>query len=171
MKKISIFLLAGLTILLSACGFHLRNSQELPFHTIYIGLPESNEFRAILARNIRAASSTEVVSNRDEAEAIFLITLDQPAKVILSLNASGRVREYQLRRQFNFRVQDKKGRDLMVPASIQIHRDISFSDDLVLSKESEEALLWRDIQNDLVQQVLRRLAAAKRKPLESDEVN
>jgi LPS-assembly lipoprotein len=42
-----------------------------------------------------------------------------------------------------------------------IRRDISFSDALVLSKEAEEVLLWRDIQNDLVQQLLRRLAAAK----------
>lgn len=170
MKKISILLLAGLALLLSACGFHLRNSQELPFRTIYLGLPESNEFRALLARNIRAASNTEVVSSRDGAEAIFLVTQDQQAKVILSLNTSGRVREYQLRRQFSFRVQDGTGRDLMVPASIQLHRDVSYSDDQVLSKEAEELLLWRDMQNDLVQQIMRRLSVAKRQPIDPDEV-
>jgi len=31
----------------------------------------------------------------------------------------------------------------------------------VLAKESEEALLYRDMQSDLVQQILRRLAAIK----------
>jgi len=30
-----------------------------------------------------------------------------------------------------------------------------------LSKESEEALLYRDMENDLIQQILRRLAAVK----------
>ncbi|MFN0162016.1 MAG: LPS assembly lipoprotein LptE, partial [Burkholderiales bacterium] len=34
-----------------------------------------------------------------------------------------------------------------------------FNDTQVLAKESEEALLYRDMQTDMVQQVLRRLAA------------
>ena len=46
-------------------------------------------------------------------------------------------------------------------STITLRREITFSDDLVLSKESEEALLLRDMQNDLVQQLMRRLAAAK----------
>ncbi|WP_416142349.1 LPS assembly lipoprotein LptE, partial [Hydrogenophaga sp.] len=49
------------------------------------------------------------------------------------------------------------------PSQIVLRRDITYNDNLVLSKEAEEALLWRDIQNDLVQQILRRLAAAKLK--------
>lgn len=40
---------------------------------------------------------------------------------------------------------------------------MTFDDAALLSKEGEEILLWRDIQNDLVQQLMRRLAAAKRK--------
>jgi LPS-assembly lipoprotein len=31
----------------------------------------------------------------------------------------------------------------------------------VLAKEQEEVLLWRDMQNDMVQQIMRRLAAVK----------
>ncbi len=38
----------------------------------------------------------------------------------------------------------------------------------MLSKESEEALLWRNIQHDLVQQLLRRLAAAKAPPAKAE---
>jgi LPS-assembly lipoprotein len=51
----------------------------------------------------------------------------------------------------------------MVPpnANITIYRDISFNDTQVLSKESEEALLWREMQSDMVQQLIRRLAAAR----------
>jgi LPS-assembly lipoprotein len=39
---------------------------------------------------------------------------------------------------------------------------------LVLSKESEELLLLRDMQGDLVQQLMRRLAAAKLQPVKQD---
>lgn len=56
---------------------------------------------------------------------------------------------------------DLKGREFIAPTEIVLVRDISFSDERVLAKEQEEALLYRDMQNDMVQQMMRRLAAAK----------
>jgi LPS-assembly lipoprotein len=44
---------------------------------------------------------------------------------------------------------------------VLLTRDVSYSDAQVLAKEAEEALLYRDMQSDMVQQILRRLVAAK----------
>jgi LPS-assembly lipoprotein len=111
---------------------------------------------------------------------------DRSEKNILSLTAAGRAREYQLVRTFSFRVHglapaqsaaqpkysDAPARagptEYIPPSTITLRREITFSDDLVLSKESEEILLWRDIQGDLVQQLMRRLAAAKLQPVKQD---
>ena len=41
-------------------------------------------------------------------------------------------------------------------------RDVTFNDTEILAKEQEEQLLFRDMQTDMVQQIMRRLAAAKR---------
>ena len=177
-----ILLLAGL---LAACGFKLRGSAELPgyklpFATIAITLPPTSEFYAQLKRNIEASSpGTRVVAEAKDAEAVLTVLGDSVEKIILSLNAAGRAREYQLVRKFSFKVHPNvpsaapgaqvKYSDApitvpveYIPASIIIlKREITFSDDLVLSKASEEALLWRDMQSDLVQQLMRRLAAAK----------
>jgi LPS-assembly lipoprotein len=150
-----------LTATLAACGFQLRGSYALPFNTLHIGVPETAELHAQIRRNVEAGSSTKVVSTATEAEASLNVLSDRPQKNILSLDASGRVREFQLVRTFSFRVVDAKGGVMIAPSQIIIRRDISFSDAQVLSKEAEEVLLWRDIQNDLVQQLLRRLAAAK----------
>jgi LPS-assembly lipoprotein len=38
---------------------------------------------------------------------------------------------------------------------------MAFDETQVLAKEAEEALLYRDMQTDLVQQIMRRLAAMK----------
>lgn len=146
---------------LAACGFQLRGAFPLPFETIYISLPETAELRALLRRSIAAGSNARVVDTQKEAQATLLVLGDAAVKTIVSLNAAGRAREFQLVRTFSFRVADNSGRDWLPQSQIVIRRDITFSDDLVLSKESEEVLLWRDIQNDLVQQMLRRLAAAK----------
>ncbi|HTJ96835.1 MAG TPA: LPS assembly lipoprotein LptE [Rhodocyclaceae bacterium] len=147
--------------LLTACGFQLRGNYDLPFDSLYISLPESSQLHAVLKRSIEASSKTRVSSDSQTAQALLTVIADQQAKNILSLNSSGRVREYQLVRSFTFRVHDIGGRDFVPQATIVIRRDMTFSDDQVLAKESEEALLWRDMQTDLVQQVMRRLSKAK----------
>jgi len=152
---------------LSACGFQLRGMHPLPFDTLYVALPESNELRAIIKRNVEASSQTHVVGDAKDAQATLTIVADTQAKNILSLNSAGRVREFQLVRLFTFRVQDAKGQEYLPVSTIRISRDITFNDTTVLAKDAEEGLLWRDIQNDLVQQLLRRLGAARLKPAES----
>lgn len=156
-----------LPLLLTACGFQLRGSYSLPYDTLYVALPETNALRATLRRNIEAASETRVVSEAKGAQATLTVLADLPVKNILSINSAGRVAEYQLVRNFTFQVTDKEGRALVPASTLSIRRDITFSDAAVLSKESEESLLWRDIENDLVQQLLRRLAA-KPKVVEED---
>ncbi len=154
------------TLLVSACGFQLRGAFSLPFDTLYIALPEISELRAVLKRNVEASTQTRVVADAKDAQAILTIVGDTPQKDILSLNSAGRVREFQLVRVFTFRLHDGKGQDFIPISTIRITREITFNDAAVLSKETEEALLWRDIQNDLVQQLLRRLTVAKLKPAE-----
>jgi LPS-assembly lipoprotein len=56
---------------------------------------------------------------------------------------------------------DDKGRDLVAPGSVELIRDLTYDDSNVLAKQQEETLLWRDMESDLVQQLMRRLAAAK----------
>lgn len=165
LRTLLALLLAGL---LGACGFQLRGAYVLPFDKIYVTLPETNELHAQLKRALATGSNARVVGAQKDAQATLLILDDRSAKNILSLAATGQAREFQLVRSFAFRVVDGKGRDWLPRTQIEIHRDISFSDNLVLSKDLEEALLWRDIQLDLVQQLMRRLAASK-PPLEVTE--
>ncbi|MFA7270645.1 MAG: LPS assembly lipoprotein LptE [Sterolibacterium sp.] len=159
--KWQVLLSALLAVLLTACGFQLRGAYPLPFDKLYINLPDTTELHAQLKRSITAGSNASIVANQKEAQATLLIPSDVTAKNILSLSATGRAREFQLVRTFTFRLVDGKGRDWLPLSQIVVRRDITFTDDLVLSKESEESMLWHDIQNDLVQQILRRLSAAK----------
>ncbi len=161
MNMTRILLILFCATLLSACGFQLRGEVDLPYSSIYIALPESNTLRAKLARNISAGSKTALVNSAKESQAVLGIAGDSMVKNILSLNSAGRVREYQLVRTFDFRVYDPTGRDLIPPGQIVVKRDITFDDSQVLSKQAEEVLLIKDMEDDLVQQLLRRLAASK----------
>lgn len=191
MRLARLSLLTLLLVVLAGCGFKLRGSAELPgyklpFATIALGLAPTSEFYARMKRTIEASSpGTRVVSDPKEAEAILSVLGDRSEKIILSLTAAGRAREYQLVRTFSFRVHGQmpaaaapapkyseapvaRAAEYIPASTIVLRRDITFSDDLVLSKESEEVLLWRDIQGDLVQQLMRRLAAARLQPAASE---
>ena len=109
------------------------------------------------------ASKARLVDSPGEAQAVLGFTQELREKIILSFSAAGRVSEYQLRYRVGFRVTDAKGAQVYLPTSeILLTRDVSYSDAQVLAKETEEALLYRDMQSDMVQQILRRLVAAKR---------
>ena len=139
----------------------MRGARTLPFDTIYVGTTSTNSLTAELARNIRVGTSTKVVPDRNGAAAVLEISNEARDREILSLNAQGRAREYTLRYRLSFKVHDGKGHDFIPLTEIAVQRDISYNESEVLAKESEEALLYRDMQTDLVQQILRRLAAAK----------
>ena len=149
--------------LLSACGFHLRGSNgeaNLPFKTMQLGFADNSTLGAELRRNIRA-NGTEVVTDPALAEAILEVVSETRDKVVLSLNSQGRIREYTLLYKFRFKVRNNKGQELLAPTEIVLKREISFNESQALAKEVEEGLLYRDMQSDLVQQILRRLVAIK----------
>ena len=148
---------------LAGCGFRLRGSAELPFQTLYV--PNADSGIALdLKRNLQAGTQTRVVDDAKRAEAILVFSEENRAKEILSLTAQGRVREFQLRYRVGFRVHDGKGVDFVPQTVIALTRDINFNDTDVLAKEAEEQLLFRDMQSDMVQQIMRRLASSGKAP-------
>jgi LPS-assembly lipoprotein len=153
--------------MLAGCGFHLRGvggNYTLPFNAIYVGLPESSPLAIDLKRNIRANGHTAVAASAKEADGIIEV-LSNPektrTKTILSLNSNGRVREYLLSYNILFRVTDHDGKELLAPTQITLGRPITFDESQLLAKEQEETLLYKDMQTDLVQQMMRRMAAIK----------
>ena len=157
----------ALSLTLSACGFHLRGDgghYTLPFPTMYVGLPESSPLAVDLKRNINANGSTTVVKTAKEADGIIEVISNPEhtkSKSILSLNSNGRVRQYLLSYSIVFRVLNKQGVELLGPTAIALSRPIDFNETQLLAKEQEEALLYKDMQTDLVQQMMRRIAAIK----------
>lgn len=150
---------------LTGCGFHLRGvgSGNLPYKAMYIALPDTADVNIWLQRYIKASGSTEIVEDAKAADAIFQQLGDNRLKTILSVNAQGRVREYRLQLTYTFRVVNQKGQVLVPPNEVALTRDISFDDSNILAKDLEENLLWRDMTNDLVNQIMRRLSIIKPK--------
>ena len=156
------FLSFSFLLALAACGFQLRGTAALPFDTLYMVPPAGPGIALDLKRNIQSGTRTTLIDDPKKAEALLEFTQETREKRILSLAANGRVREFQLRYRVGFRVHDGKGGEFVPTSTLQLNRDVTFNDSDVLAKESEEVLLYRDMQFDMVQQIMRRLAAAQR---------
>jgi LPS-assembly lipoprotein len=149
---------------LTACGFRLRGARDLPFDTIYLGFAPNSQLGAELARNIRAGTRTAVIEEREKAQAVLDVLSETREREVLSLDATGKVREFTLRLRFAFRLHDGKGREYLAPTTLAVHRDIAYNESQILAQEAQESLLYRDMQSDLVQQLLRRIAAVHTAP-------
>jgi LPS-assembly lipoprotein len=155
-----LLLTAAGALALSACGFQLRKAPDFVFKTIAIGSADSSTLGNELKRSIASGGNVAVVP-ATQAEVVLDVAQDQREKVVVGLNASGQVREFQLRIRFKFRLRTPAGKELIPETELLQQRDISFNEAAVLSKEAEENLLYRDMQTDIVQQLMRRLAALK----------
>jgi LPS-assembly lipoprotein len=154
----------GLVATLSACGFHLRGTASLPQESLYISGPAYSGFANDLKRAIRAGTSTRIADDAAEADATLFILGENRAKLILTLTQQGTVREFQLRYSIVYRLADKAGKEILPPSEIVSLRSYIYNDQNALAAEAEDAFLYRDMQQDAAQQLLRRLASPAARP-------
>jgi LPS-assembly lipoprotein len=154
---------AAAALVLSACGFQLRQAPHFAFSSIYVGASPNSALANEFKRSIASGGNVSLIdaSGIDSAQVVLDVLTDQREKVVVGLNASGQVREFQLRTRLKFKLRTPQGKELIPETELLQQRDISFNESAVLAKEAEENLLYRDMQADIVQQLMRRLAAVK----------
>lgn len=144
----------------AGCGFELRRTPPMPFSRIALAgfaprSPMERELRQALAAQV------QVVDSAAQAEVVLRATTDARQKVVVASTSASLVREVQLRVRLQFRIATGAGRELAPEAELMLVRDLSYNESQALAKEHEEAQILRDMQTDIVQQVLRRLAAVR----------
>lgn len=148
-------------MLLSACGFQLRGTAAMPFSSMYVQAAPTSQLATQLRRAVRTGSGVQIADRPGEAQVILQIMNELHERQILSLSGGGRVSEFQLRYRVSFRLTDGKNREHIPASEIVMKRDYTYNDAQALSKDAEEASLYRDMRDDAVQQLVRRLQAAK----------
>jgi LPS-assembly lipoprotein len=153
---------AGVAGVLAGCGFKLRGSQTFAFKTIAItpapGGAVAQQLRRSFGSDVQVLAADAPIT---QAQLVLDVSNEQRDKVVVGVNTSGQVREFQLRLRVTLRVRNAQGKDLIDGAVISQQRDISYNESAALAKEAEEILVFRDMQTDIVQQILRRLAAVQ----------
>jgi LPS-assembly lipoprotein len=140
-----------MSVLLTACGFHLRGLADIPFKTIYV---EGNK-NPISQDVIRAKEA-------EKAEVALEIMNDTNVKRILSLGGGvGVVREFELLHVLTFRMRNTKNELWDAQQTIENRRDFSYNDSEILAKTYEESMLYENMRQDALRELIRRIQVYK----------
>lgn len=164
----------GVLASVPGCGFALRQAPKFAFESLqvagYENTPVSRALQqALVSSGLRVVNSSAAVATApaDAAlapvppQVLLQVILDRQERVVSGQTDAGQVRELTLRVRFRFRLSTPAGKYLIDETELLLERDISFSETAALAKAAEEHLMFRDMDGDIVQQVLRRLAAVK----------
>jgi LPS-assembly lipoprotein len=145
------------TAAFAGCGFQLRQPLSFPFRTLaLVGFAPRSPLESELRRAL--AGSVQILPAPGQAEVVLQALEDKREKSVAASTAAGQVREVQLRLRVTVRADTPAGRALMAPVEMRLTRDLSYTESAALAKEQEEAELYREMQADVVAQLLRRLA-------------
>ena len=161
MKSITYFYLISLIVAsLSACGFHLRGPSDIPFKSVYIQgntLTISKDLKKYLNTN-----EIKILPSAENAELLIDLLGEENEKRILSLAGTGTVNEYELYYRISYRTKVSNQPLWSQAITIKSRRDLTYSDATLLSKQTEERKLNENMQQEVVNRLIRRLSALKK---------
>ncbi|MGE5453041.1 MAG: LPS assembly lipoprotein LptE [Acidobacteriota bacterium] len=173
LSALALCLVVALTAGLSACGFQLRTPPTMNFKTIQLtGFASNSPLAAELARAIEASGAQVVDTTLEAAQAASSATVptshiileslrDTRDEAVASTTAYGQVRDMLARTHLRYRILRGDGSVIVPPTSLELANTLTFNEKDALAKADEYDALHRAMQTDIVNQVIRRLAALK----------
>ena len=191
MKPIRAILVLVATLALAACGFHLRKGVDLPADlgplrvvstTRYSELAEALSQALARSGAIPAPDPVDVAAPPDEAQSGIEPPADgtqsaasPPARVAtlnirkerwgslpLSIDARGRAQEQSLRYAVEFDLLRADGSVLVPRQVVELARSYVTVPDNSIGTDSEQEILAKEMQRDMVASIMRRIDAALR---------
>jgi LPS-assembly lipoprotein len=156
---------AVVSLLLGACGFHLRGSEPLPAEMSVTYIHGTSEFDSLYDdfRTALESRGVRVTQDRGEATAVLNILENNTDKNVLTVDLGGKVLEYRISQNIQFEVVVADGRPLVDQQSVTRSRDFKFNRNDVLGKEREAETIRKELQLDTVNLAMLRITAAGRR--------
>lgn len=149
--------LVVLPAFVAGCGFRLRGIDAMPFASLHLDAPPGSTVAQRVAVGLRAIRNLRLATSAAEADVALKIGAEERSKIILSLSGAGRVTEYRLGLRLPYGIDGRDGRVLAAPETIELIRDMTYDDRVLLAKGTEEQILYRDMEEVAAQRILRRL--------------
>ena len=164
---IRLSIISFVIVTLTACGFHLRGPSDIPFESIFI---EGNTL--VISKDLKKSLRTSdivILKSSKNAELRLELVGEEREKRILSLASAGTVNEYELYYRVHYRTKLVDQPTWSEVHTVESRRDYTYSDANLLAKQTEEKKLNENMQKDVINGIMRRLSALKKRPPQAAE--
>ncbi len=166
--KASFVLVVSAGLILTGCGFHLRDSGQFSttLKQVYVS---GNDAYGAFVRELKTALSSAGAIVEVNAEnvpySIFVLT-ERSSRRVASTTSQITVSEYELRMQVEFQVSDDSGETIIGPTLVAVERSYALDQTNLIGSYEEEDLLKEEMRRDVIGQIIRRVEALARKSLD-----
>ena len=148
----------SLALLITGCGFQLRDNVELPAQMAKTQMVVGDEY-STLARKVRVMLEQNGVQfvGGNEASAILEIPVNNVVTDVLTIGDNARVREYRISHTVRFRLLDAQGQELVGWQNMRQAREVSFDEQRILAGSREQEYLEKELAETLSRLLIARL--------------
>lgn len=160
-------------LLVSSCGWHLRGANNTPqdIDSIYIGGKHRNgELARELGRAL-VSQGVAVKENSNEAKYGLIIINEQHNRRTATVSGSARISEQELTESVDYSVLNSDGSTALPLTTATVERIFEYNEDNVLATDDEARLLRREMQRDLIRQIMNRLQSLGKTTASNNDAN
>lgn len=150
---------------LGACGFHLRGEAKLPSGMQRVHLSVADPYSP-LKRDLEAAlgrSGATLAGAPGDGVAEISIPAVSIAPVVRSVGANAFVNEFSMVYHVELEISGPDGKLLLPRQTIEHKREFTFDQTQAIGTSAEQDEIKKEMERDMVQDVLRRIEAAAHK--------
>lgn len=161
--RINLSIILIVTLLTTACGYHLRGAYDLPKEMKTIFLQGGSPALRDQLNSVLKSSSGKLASSPEKADIVLKVFKDGIERRVLSLSERGRSNEIELDGHLEFELLDSKNRMLVPREPVEFRREYFNDQQDVIAKDNEETV----IRNEMYQQVVRTIINRGRAAVEA----
>ncbi len=163
MKRIIASCLIAFT--LSACGWHIRGSVELPkqLSNLYISATDSKGLLITELRQLLKTNRVSLAENATDANYSLNISEETKDRHTAGVGGDELSSAYEITLKANYEIYLKNNSQPIKGTAISV-RNFNYNTAAINSATQEELLLDQEMRRDLAQQILRRLSSVVANP-------
>jgi len=165
-RSLPLVLALALALVLSACGFHLRDALVLPSDIGTVRVASVERYSPLadsLTHSIQRAGAQIAGADDQNATVVDLLS-ERWADTPISVDQFGRAQEYSLRYAVVFEVRKADGTKPLPRQAVELSRDYISNPVNSIGTEGERELLVKELRREMAASIIRRLGAVARTP-------
>lgn len=158
MRKLTLFFVASLVLIISACGFHLRGESQvahLGMDSVFIETEKPDaEVVQRIKKGLQNAGVTVVEKTKNRQ---MTLALSEPVEErrVISVGKKAEAAEFQLVNRIDYTLKTKDGTIVLGPNTAMIEKNYLNDPNEIVGKVTEERMLRREMWNAVAERVLR----------------